>query len=99
MLEKYSAHRKRILSIFNQLHAVGCVVSSCVCVFSDVCHTSAQSDLELPRVVVIGNQSAGKWHSALNNASWDSYCKASRVLLKPFLGYATKVVMCFFEPT
>ncbi|KAF9021368.1 hypothetical protein BDZ89DRAFT_1071439 [Hymenopellis radicata] len=43
MLEKYSAHRKRILSIFNQLHAVG-----------------AQSDLELPRVVVIGNQSAGK---------------------------------------
>ncbi len=73
MLEKYSAHRKRILSIFNQLHAVGCVVSSCVCVFSDVCHTSAQSDLELPRVVVIGNQSAGKWHSALNNASWDSY--------------------------
>ncbi|KAL0952897.1 hypothetical protein HGRIS_007115 [Hohenbuehelia grisea] len=39
----YASHRKELLTILNQLRAVG-----------------AQNDLDLPRITVIGNQSAGK---------------------------------------
>ena len=48
--------------LFNQLRAKGYVFLSfpCACRLMIESFRSAQTDLDLPRIVVIGNQSAGK---------------------------------------
>lgn len=61
---QYAFRRKEILGLVNQLRAVGQVEffsNSARCLYVlTLCHLCrAQGDLDLPRIAVIGNQSAG----------------------------------------
>ena len=67
---EYATRRKNLLKLVKQLRAMGYGRFICVC--TEIPHnffSRAQADLDLPRVTVIGNQSAGR--SRLSNVdSW-----------------------------
>ncbi|KAF9066275.1 P-loop containing nucleoside triphosphate hydrolase protein [Rhodocollybia butyracea] len=56
----YASRRKELLALINQLRAVGYGALATFFQLSHILSTSAQNDLDLPRITVIGNQSAGK---------------------------------------
>ena len=61
----YGKRRQQALALINQLRAIGYVASDCYipsthAFFTHLTVYSAQADLDLPRIAVIGNQSAGK---------------------------------------
>jgi hypothetical protein len=58
---QYAACHKDLLSLLKQLHATGSAFQNFVCtlLFSKQKTCSAQGELDLPQITVIGNQSAG----------------------------------------